>query len=507
LRAISLTATGESRKGQPSVIALLFGIWALVISVGYSGQMLSTDGDLARHIVLGEHILSHGVVFPDVFSHTKLGEEFVAYEWLSEVIFATVHSWSGLAAVAILAGILIASSVGVVARYLRGRLETAAVLLVGHAVVALTYPHWLARPHLFSFLALSVLLMMTDLAPGWKRHLGLAVLFSLWANLHPGFVYGLAVYFAYVLGDTLDDRSRPRLMGNALSAAAAVLGTFATPLGWRLHHSFVHHLRDTRAFELVEEFQPIAMVSLYGVLFFLSLVLMIWILSVRKVRPPLSIVLPFFASLFAALSAQRNVPLFALFALPLMLRSTSDVVHAWRWKPLENPRRVMAADDQQARTAPYVLAVLVLLGALTATSGRVGPFQIVHDEFSSEYFPVKAVQMAREGDLHDHTLLTMYHWGGYILYAWPEQTIYIDGMANFFGSELMEEYISVLSTQEGWKDTLSRRGIDLLILPPNVKLASEVRKLPDWSVWYEDSTAVVFRYETPAPGIEPLALE
>jgi hypothetical protein len=469
----------------------------LAIPIGYSGAMLNVDGDLARHIVLGKHILSHGVVFPDVFSFTKPGEDFVAYEWLSEIILAGAHSLGGLAAVSILAGLLIASTVAVLAVYLRGKLETAGILIVGNAAIVLTFPHWVPRPHLFSFLALAILLLFTTPPAGWKRYAGLVVLFSFWANVHPGFVYGLAIFSAFLLGDTLDQWSRPRLMGNALSLLSAALGTFITPVGWGLHLSFLHHLRDSRAFQFVDEFQPIAMVSSYGLLFFLSLAVLIWILSVRQRRPPLSTLLPFLAGLFAALVAVRHVSLFAIFAVPLLIGSTADVVHAWRWRLLENPRRVMAEDDLHGRTAPYVVVVTLALCLLAVTSGRVGPLQVVQDEFSMEEFPVEAVDRARKADLHDRRVFTAYHWGGYLLYAWPEQRIYIDGMANFFGSELMVEYLSLLVTQEGWKETIKERGIDLLILPPDVQLAQQARKLPDWSVWHEDPTAVVLLHQDP----------
>lgn len=483
------------RSRRPSVIALLFGIWALVAPIGYSAGMLSADGDLARHIVLGKHILSHGVAFPDVFSNTKPGAEFVAYEWLSEVILAGVHAFGGLAAVAILAGLLIASSVALVAVYLRGKLETAGILVLGTLTTLFTYPHWVARPHLFSFLALSVLLLLTDLTPSWKRHLSLLGLFSLWANLHPGFIYGLAVWFAFLLGDCVDHRTPERWRRNGLSAFFASIGTFITPLGWTLHKSILGHLGDTRAFQLVDEFQPLSAFSPYGALFFFTLGSLIWILAAGSRRPGLSVLMPFFASLFAAFVAVRNVPLFGLFAFPLLIRSMSDVIHHWHWRPLEKPRRVMAEDDAGARTVPYVAVVLVILGILGSTSGRIGSFQIIDDSFSSEAFPVEAVHLAREAGLSSHTLFNEYRWGGYLLFAWPEQTIFIDGMANFFGSELMEEYLSVLLTQEGWKDTILERGIDLFIIPTDSRLSQEVRKLPGWFVWFEDPMASVLLYE------------
>jgi hypothetical protein len=215
-------------------------------------------------------------------------------------------------------------------------------------------------------------------------------------------------------------------------------------------------------------------------------------MSVRDKRVPLRVFLPFVASLFAALVAVRNVPLFAFFGMPLVMYEVAPTVNGWHWRPLERPRRLMQEDDQKATTLPYVGAILLVLGLLIGSSGSVGPLQVVSNRFDEERFPVEAVRRAREAGLSDRRMFNRYLWGGYLLYAWPEQKIFIDGMANFFGSELMEEYLSIWVTQEGWKEKLKNRGIDLMIIPPDAILSHEVKKLEAWTVWYEDDTAVVF---------------
>jgi hypothetical protein len=302
-----------------------------------------------------------------------------------------------------------------------------------------------------------------------------------------------------LLGDLLDRYSRKRLRENGLAALFAIGGTFATPFGWHLHVNVLGHLRDSRAFELVEEFQPIPWTEPYGLLFFGCLAALIWILSIRKERLPFSVMLPFFASLFAALIAVRNAPLFALFAFPLVISAAASTVNGWSWEPLEHPRKVMEEDDRRSVTFPYIGMVLVVLGLIMASSGRIGPLQLVTDRFSEERFPVEAVRRAREADLDGHKLFNQYRWGGYLLYSWPEQLIFIDGMANFFGSELMEEYRSIWLTQEGWKEQLENRGIELMIIPPDVVLTQEVKKLDGWTVWFEDSTATVLLHRRVQP--------
>src|SRR5437764_859569 len=70
----------------------LFLIACLLGSVVTGSRMISADGDPARHITVGEQMLStHRILNTDVFSYTKGGEPFVPYEWLAEVISAASY--------------------------------------------------------------------------------------------------------------------------------------------------------------------------------------------------------------------------------------------------------------------------------------------------------------------------------------------------------------------------------------------------------------------------------
>lgn len=45
--------------------------------------------------------------------------------------------------------------------------------------------------------------------------------------------------------------------------------------------------------------------------------------------------------------------------------------------------------------------------------------------------------------------------GGYLLYRmWPGRRVFIDGQTDFYGSELVNEYLTALRVQDGWQDIL-----------------------------------------------------
>ncbi len=184
---------------------IIFVIWAVVVPVGFGYRLLNSDGDLARHLRLGEVMLNqHALLRQDVFSFTRAGQPFIPFEYGSELIYATAYRVAGLAGVAVLAGLVLALTYALVARFLvrRGG-DPLLAYLVSMAAAVLSAAHWLARPHLFTLLLVVVLLEL--LQHTTRRALVLYVpLFVLWANLHGGFSFGCMLIAVYALGEGVE---------------------------------------------------------------------------------------------------------------------------------------------------------------------------------------------------------------------------------------------------------------------------------------------------------------
>ena len=82
--------------------------------------MLNTDGDIGRHITIGNYILENWKIpTNDIFSHTMTGERLVPHEWLAQVIFALVYRWMGLSGVVLICALVIAATFWLVFRRAR----------------------------------------------------------------------------------------------------------------------------------------------------------------------------------------------------------------------------------------------------------------------------------------------------------------------------------------------------------------------------------------------------
>src|SRR5581483_11209729 len=116
-------------------------------------QLLS-DGDTGWHIRTGDWILQHGrIPSVDFFSFTMPGQPWFAWEWGWDALFSIVHHWTGLPGVVFLNVLLLCLSAALVFRLIR-RYSDNDILAFAFTILAVcgSMIHWLARPHLISWI-------------------------------------------------------------------------------------------------------------------------------------------------------------------------------------------------------------------------------------------------------------------------------------------------------------------------------------------------------------------
>ncbi len=127
------------------------------------------------------------------------------------------------------------------------------------------------------------------------------------------------------------------------------------------------------------------------------------------------------------------------------------------------------------------------------------------DDVQHESFPVRAVRARRAAGLAGR-LFNEFTWGGYILYAWPEQRVFIDGQTDFYGDSVTKEYAAMRRLEPGWRAKLAAWKIDLALLPTRYQLADALAHEPGWRPVYCDSTAVLFvRDSSHGPALGPMS--
>jgi hypothetical protein len=493
--------TGQApRSLAPTPTALVFVLLSVAVPILLQHPLLNSDGDLARHLAHGRYMLEHGgVIRADPFSFTRPGAPFVAFEYGSQLLYALAERLGGLPAVAILAGILVALTYALLTRFLlsRGVEPLLASLTVAMAVV-LGIGHWSARPHLFSFVA--VVLLLDGLEGGWRKPVvPTALLFLIWANLHGGFVYGwilIGVYLVGSVGEVVwgneDEKAvwRFRLKQYSVMLGLALAATLINPHGLGLHRHLVQFFGTPYLMDNTAEFVSPNFHESGPKMFLALLVASVIALSIYRPRPAIPRLLLICASVAFALMSVRNIPLFGLTALPILALHLDPL-----WRRIPDPRGVRARFEVMARitsTLPWVIVSIILLVLLAMSRGRVGSLQLIRDRFDATVFPTEAVAEARSHRL-EGPLFSEFAWGGYLVYAWPEQKIFIDGGTDFFGEEIFREYVRIKQMSPGWRALLDQRRISLMLLERERPFTYEVARDGSWQLWYCDSLAVVLR--------------
>ena len=488
-----------SRRLRASIVDLTFVVWAVALPFALGYRVLNSDGDAARHLAMGEFVLRGGLFQTDAFAYTHTGP-FLTTEWLSQVTYALAARAGGLPGVIVFVGLLLGATYAAIVLFMRrAGVDPLLAFAIGIVAAVLGAPHWVARPHLFTFLALAILLHIA--VRGERGRIWwFAPFFAVWANFHGGFVLGLAILAVWAAGDLAEawgsretaerkawlTRARYHGAGALIGLAAATLN----PQGPALLTRIQRILSDDFLLGATTEFASLDFHSVYGKLFLMVVLLITLALALRSGRPAFPHLLVLLMLLAGAAHSARNAPLFGLFALPLVAIEVNIAFQRIPGRWLARLRATFESEERTAipgRLAAWSAPALLVLALL---HGRIAGRQIVPDQFDGRTFPVAAVQTARAAGLQGN-MFNWFTWGGYILYAWPEQRIFIDGMTDFFGAGLMRSYLAVDGLENGWRGEFKRFDISMVIVPPRHRLVHALRGTGEWRSWYEDQIATI----------------
>ena len=198
VRLDAVLKTSWGRLLVPSLTDLFFiAVMSWLFLAGEFGwKGLLNDADAGWHIRTGEYILDTGVVpRNDLFSFSKPGEKWFAWEWGSDVLMALLHRAGGLKALVLAAATLITLFAALLLRRIAGQGVSLWVMVpVAMLGVGASSLHFLARPHLFTmlFLVITAWLVESDRRRRTPWIWVLAPLTAVWVNLHGGFPAGIA---------------------------------------------------------------------------------------------------------------------------------------------------------------------------------------------------------------------------------------------------------------------------------------------------------------------------
>ncbi|MBN1826183.1 MAG: hypothetical protein JW958_07950 [Candidatus Eisenbacteria bacterium] len=489
-------------------------LWALLPLLLVTGSRILSSPDLGWHIRAGERIVSERAIpSTDDFSYTREGERWWVNQPLAEVLFYGVHERFGPAGLVVFrAAVILAIFLSLLATA-GTRNETAAAAALLLALLA-SVSHFLVRPFLLSalFLALTGLAVERHRRRGDRGIYLLVPLFALWAQVHPGFLYGAGLLGAAMTGEWIRRRvpflrgdrkpltneaiRRLWIGGGAAAGAALASGALLNPSGVSAVILPLGLMRTGYFFTVLNEFQP---ADLWRDRFFFAL-LSAAVLSVfpRRRRDATEILSIAIFALFAVRAVRVILP-FAVVAAPIAARN------------LAGPADRFFADRRaMGRVLRYAASAgILILAAWWWRSdpnrfplGASGPDSL----WARVNYPIETYRFLREEELPGEVFHPDRYGGSFIWYFYPERKCFVDGRVEVYGEEFWrDEYFRVLACGPGWEERLRRYGVNTLLLrigtPAGMdRIGAAIPESPAWApVDFDDYVMVYVRRESIDP--------
>jgi hypothetical protein len=494
---------------------------ALFLLINNSWRFL-IDSDTGWHIRAGELILeNHAAPQRDVFSHTMAGHEWLAWEWLTDLIMAVLHRHWGLAGVVGAAFLILLVSYAALHRMMihRGADPVVAIIVTGFAVVT-SIVHWLARPHLVSIALMVVWYAAVESfrrdRSRWSRWIYLLpLLIALWANLHGAFVATFAVLAVYAVGEWAEFAARGEwrassllrvLRTYAIVGALSAVAALATPYGFKLYGHLWRYLTDRELLSAISEFQSPDFHKLDGKL--IEILLLTGAIAAANAIRHRRFVEVGLLILWGhmTLQSERHVTLAVVMLAPIIAEQFSGLIaelvdHAATntnkaAKVLRAARgwyRETIAIDRQLTGAFVAVAVFVFIIAATG-SGLAE--KVLSPRFNPSRFPVAAadfiLRTKPEGQIQGQ-MYSSDQFGGYLIYRlYPQFKVFVDGRSDFYRQgAVLDDYDKIATVKPQWSELLDKYDIQWMTLRSDEPLALIALASGRWQSVYKDSLAQI----------------
>ena len=467
-------------------------VWIIGLFFLLKGDYLLSDPDSYWHTATGNWIISHGKI-PDIdpFSHSMAGKEWVAHEWLSEVVLFLIQDNFGWAGMAALAVVVSSATLALITRFLLNYLNPRHVLIVIIPTSGLIFLHMLARPHVFSFLLLALWLWGLVVARDKDERPSylLIPIMVLWANLHGSFSFGIFLAFVFTL-EAIVSSSHEKRKSSALQwigfTSASVVAATLTPAHVEGLMFTFHLMILDNSWSYIQEWSSPDFHKSHMRLFEMWLLGLFAIALAGRLKLPVIRLLLTLFMIHMTLKHQRFIPIAGI-VLPFILAAP---ISQQFYKVRNNiasktkfNRTIECLAQPASNGARFaVLAISVVILSATIMVGTIKPVEGIT--------PQSAMNALRDNSVTG-PIFNAYNFGGYLIYS--GEPVFIDGRADMYGDKFMKSYMDAVNLRnpDGLLAILRDFEIEATMLQPKAPAAALLDNLPDWKRLYADDIAIV----------------
>jgi hypothetical protein len=504
------------RLAVPSVADSIFvALLGTLVFTPLAVRLLG-DAGIGWHIRAGQQIMAtHVIPHVDSFSSSMQGKPWFAWEWLYDILAGELDANLGLNGVVWLIAVVIAATFAWLFRLLlaRGTHMLIALALFLLALSASTI-HFLARPHVFSWLFTLAWFWILDssepdgLAEKDRSRMlwMLPLLMLIWVNVHGGLLLGFVLLGIFWLaavwnwfragqgrieGVLQKIASRNRARDLAAVGVLSIAASLVNPYGWKLHSHIYSYLSNRFVMDHVAEFQSPNFHDLAPKCFLVLLLIAIAAFVARGRELRMSQVLTALFAIYTGLYASRNLPVSSILLAMVVGPLISSKTPAQGFFQYGFFQRMTELESSLRGHIWPIAAILVTLW-IAANTGRIGSKVVMNAHFDSKRMPVEAVNFLEKFAAKGPVLSTDY-WGGYLIYRlYPRVQVVVDDRHDLYGAEFFKFYLKMLRGESGWEEFLGQHEASCLLLPKDAALSNILLEGNQWKAIYQDDVGIVF---------------
>lgn len=364
------------------------------------------------------------------------------------------------------------------------------------------------RGQLVSIMILGIMMWLVSLyEKGNKRaFLGIIPLFMVWANTHGQFILGLAVYglwnFFYLLkiffvnstditfknfftrfvGFLIKDFKEVRFLG--LVFVATILATLIHPYGVGIYtDAFLHF--GNKDLQAIMEYLPFDDLTqpwwnqmMLSIILFFGIIILFFTDQIKKQIHSIGV-----TSVLYMLSWDVRRYAWSLYylAIPLL-------------KPIAN---FLKPDSQKNSTRAAIVLLLIYIAFAISLKHPFNQFtnmdwQVYCTQFNN--CSDEAIKYVANNKL-DKNLYSMYNWGGYMIWNYPQVKPSIDGRMHLWRDEKgYSAFSNYYAYEQGWED-IDASKYDVVLMGNEKQVYERLEELVELGRWekkYEDEFGGVF---------------
>lgn len=477
-----------------------------------------TDPDLGWHLKNGEYFFQNGsIIRENTYATLMPGYVWANTSWLTDVLTYGIYAIGGLFALTIAGSLIVTATFYFFSKI--ARLQPWDQVFLFPLILYLEQPinSVSFRGQQITLLFVGILFYILSLYEKKPKSIYFVIpLFFLWANLHGQFILGLALLALWMLlyglqkiilvqkevkvkpksKQTINQRfaksfqsftqslrmNKKELWTFTIILIGSALSTLLNPFGWGIHAAAISHI-NSPLLQNVSEYLPFEMLSTGW-----------W----NQVIAGVLIVFGFLA-LFFRNRVMNNIPLLGV-GLTMFLLSFEIRRYAWPAYylvlPLLTPLTSYLKPDNKKMT--QILAAvfgIVLIGM--AIIAKLPLTQFTNADWQTFCAKTncspKAVEYMIDNKLTENPY-TLYGWGGYLIWNYPEVKPAIDGRMHLWSHDGYSAFEEYFAYEQNFKD-IDESKYNVVLISPEKPVHERLIKLENagkWKMVYSDKNASVF---------------